>query len=104
MFAVELAAKLEGTNVTSNLLHPGGVRTNIMREMPWLLRSVINLFFIDVKKGARTNIMLASDPELENISGKYFDQCEPDDYGEIANDDVLRQRLWDASQTMTQTA
>ncbi|MFP6815141.1 MAG: SDR family oxidoreductase [Pseudomonadales bacterium] len=103
LFAVELAAKLEGTNVTSNLLHPGGVRTNIMREMPWLLRSVINLFFIDVKKGAKTNIMLASDPELENISGRYFDQCEPDDYAEIAKDDALRQRLWDESRTMTQT-
>ncbi|MCZ6710032.1 MAG: SDR family oxidoreductase [Gammaproteobacteria bacterium] len=104
LFAVELAAKLEGTNVTSNVLHPGAVRTNIMREMPWLLRSVINLFFIDARKGAKTNIMLASDPELENISGKYFDQCEPDDYAESANDSALRQRLWDQSQSMTQTA
>ena len=45
-------------------LPPGGVRTDIMRQMPWLVRSLINLFFIDAEQGAKTSIMLASDPEL----------------------------------------
>ena len=103
LFAVELAAKLEGSGVTSNLLHPGAVRTDIMREMPWLLRSVINLFFIDVEKGAKTSIMLASDPALETANGKYFDQCEPDSYAELASDGSLRERLWRESETMTRT-
>jgi retinol dehydrogenase-14 len=101
LFGVELARRLEGTGVTSNLVHPGGVRTDIMREMPWLVRSIINLFFISVEKGAETNVMLASDPALETVTGRYFDQCEPDDYAEAGNDVALRERLWQESEAMT---
>jgi len=104
LFAVEIARQLEGTGVTSNLLHPGGVRTDIMREMPWLVRSIVNLFFIDAETGARTSVMLASDPSLETTNGKYFDQGKPDDYAEVAQDSLLRQRLWQESEAMTRTA
>ena len=101
LFAVELAKRLEGTGVTSNLLHPGAVRTDIMREMPWLVRSVINLFFIPVEIGAETSIMLASDAALETTTGAYYDQCQPDTYSEQANDEALRQRLWEVSAAAT---
>jgi NAD(P)-dependent dehydrogenase (short-subunit alcohol dehydrogenase family) len=101
LFAVELSRRLEGTGVTSNLLHPGGVRTDIMREMPWLVRSIINLFFISVEKGAETSIMLASDPALETTTGQYFDQCKPADYAEAGKDAALRERLWQESEAMT---
>lgn len=100
LFAVELAERLEGSGVTSNLLHPGAVRTDIMREMPRLVRSIINLFFIDVEKGAKTSIMLASDPELATVNGKYFDQGEPDEYSQVAHDKALRQRLWAESEAL----
>ncbi len=101
LFAVELAEWLEGTGVTSNMLHPGAVRTDIMREMPWLVRSVTNLFFIDVAKGAKTSIMLASDPALSATSGKYYDQCKPDSYANVATDNALRERLWRDSEALT---
>ena len=101
LFAVELAERLEGSGVTSNMLHPGAVRTDIMREMPWLVRSVVNLFFIDVAKGAKTSIMLASDPALSSTSGKYYDQCEPDSYADVATDKALRERLWQESEART---
>lgn len=101
LFAVELAERLAGTGVTSNMLHPGAVRTDIMREMPRFLRSLINLFFIDVEKGARTSIMLASDPALATTNGAYFDQCERDDYADVAKDKGLRERLWSESEAFT---
>ena len=97
LFAVELAKRLEGTGVTSNLLHPGAVRTDIMRELPWLIRTAVNLMFIDTARGAQTTIMLASDPTLAGVTGKYYDQCKPDSYAEVANDDALRSRLWEVS-------
>lgn len=101
LFAVELAERLEGSGVTSNMLHPGAVRTDIMRDMPWLVRSGINLFFIEVAKGAKTSIMLASDPALQSTSGKYYDQCEPESYADIATDKALRERLWQESEALT---
>jgi hypothetical protein len=75
-----------------------------MREMPWLVRSIINLFFISVEKGAETNVMLASDPALETVTGRYFDQCKPDDYADAGNDAALRERLTNRSMKIAPSA
>ena len=97
LFGVELARRLEGTGVTSNVLHPGAVATDIVRDVPWLIRKIIGLVFIAPEKGAKTSIMLASDPSLEAVSGKYYNQCELDEYSPLADDDALRTKLWDVS-------
>lgn len=97
MFAMELARRLEGTGVTSNVLHPGAVKTDIVRDLPWIVRVIIGMIFISPEKGAQTTIMLASDPSLEDCSGKYYDQCELATYARLADDEELRTRLWDLS-------
>ena len=101
MFAMELARRLDGTGVTSNVLHPGAVATDIVRDLPWLLRKLIGMMFIAPEKGALTSIMLASDPNLESVSGKYYDQCELAEYSPLADDEALRVRLWDLSSELT---
>lgn len=101
VFAVELAKRLEGSGVTSNVLHPGAVSTDIIRDLPWIIRKVIGLIFISPEKGALTHIMLASDPALSETSGKYYNQCEPEDYSSQADDDALRKKLWDLSVELT---
>ncbi len=100
LFAIELAKRLEGTNVTSNVLHPGAVRTDIVRDLPWIVRMVIYLMFISVEKGALTNIMLASDESLAAVTGKYFDQCEETAYSSQADDKELRRKLWQISEEL----
>jgi NAD(P)-dependent dehydrogenase (short-subunit alcohol dehydrogenase family) len=97
LFALELARRLEGTGVTSNVLHPGAVATDIVRDLPWILRKIIGFMFIDPEKGAQTTIMLASDPDLAEVTGKYYDQCELAAYSSQADDEALRTRLWDLS-------
>lgn len=97
LFAVELAERLEGTGVTSNVLHPGAVATDIIRDLPWLVRKLIGLAFISPEKGARTTIMLASDESLSQITGKYYDQCEPAECSPLAEDVELRRELWQVS-------
>lgn len=101
MFAMELASRLEGTGVTSNVLHPGAVSTDIIRDLPWLLRKIIGLIFTTPEKGALTNIMLASDPTLADVSGKYYDQCELAEYSPIADDEAARTKLWGVSAELT---
>ncbi|MBH80379.1 MAG: short-chain dehydrogenase [Gammaproteobacteria bacterium] len=101
LFGVELARRLEGTGVTSNLVHPGAVRTDIMRSLPGFIRWLVNLRFIPVEEGAKTSVMLASDPSFEAVTGAYYDQCEADTCADTANDDALRARLWSESETMT---
>ena len=101
LFAIELAKRLEGTGVTSNTLHPGAVATDIVRDIPWLLRKLIGLIFISPEKGAKTTIMLASDEALANTNGKYYNQGELSDYAEQGDDATARQQLWDASVALT---
>jgi NAD(P)-dependent dehydrogenase (short-subunit alcohol dehydrogenase family) len=97
LFALELAEKLRHTSVTSNVLHPGGVATDIVRDMPWLIRKLLGLIFISPEEGAKTSIMLAADPSLDTTSGAYYDQCQLKPPATIAGDSALRSKLWDES-------
>ncbi|MFK7916347.1 MAG: SDR family oxidoreductase, partial [Pseudomonadales bacterium] len=97
LFANELAQRLEGSGVTSNSLHPGAVATDIVRDMPWLIRKLLGVLFIAPEKGAKTSIMLAIEPALAQASGQYFDQCELTPCSALANDEALRKRLWQVS-------
>ncbi len=69
--------------------------------MPWVVRKIIGLIFTTPEKGALTTIMLASDQELEAVTGKYYDQCEPDDPSPLADDEALRTKLWEVSADLT---
>ena len=97
LFALALARRLEGTGVTSNVLHPGGVATDITRDLPWLVRKLIGFVFISPEMGAKTTLMLATDPALAGVSGVYFDQCKRADVAALANDTALQDRLWKVS-------
>ncbi|MBA58658.1 MAG: short-chain dehydrogenase [Gammaproteobacteria bacterium] len=97
LFALELAERTKGTGVTSNVLHPGAVATDIVRDMPWIIRKIIGLVFMSPEKGAQTTIKLASEPELEGVTGKYFDQLKLDECASLAHDQALRKSFWDKS-------
>ena len=78
LFTYELARRLEGTGITANCLHPGGrvpVRTNfgsgVSGVFGFMVRALRPLM-ISPEKGAETSIYLASSPEVEGLSGRYF--------------------------------
>ncbi len=97
LFAFELASRLSGTQVTSNVLHPGGVSTDIVRDLPWPIRKLLGLIFITPEAGAKTSILLATDPALNQTTGTYFDQCVIKTPSPSAQDQLLRSQLWDYS-------
>lgn len=96
----QLLATVPDSKITSNALHPGGVRTNITRDLPWLLRKLINLTFISPEEGAKTSIQLASDPALEGVTGKYFDRMLETQASPLAYDRVLQDQLWLVSEDL----
>ncbi|QFU76870.1 SDR family oxidoreductase [Halioglobus maricola] len=98
MFTVELAERLAGSGVTVNALHPGAVATDIVRSFPWVVQKIVGLLFISPEKGALTTIKLAGDPEMENVSGKYYDQCKLAGYSPVADDNIQRVAFWEASE------
>jgi NAD(P)-dependent dehydrogenase (short-subunit alcohol dehydrogenase family) len=100
LFSFELARRLAGTGVTSNALHPGLVKSNLTREMPFPLRWGTNLVSASPEKAARAVIYLAASPEREGVSGKFIkgqQEIEPDPY---ARDQQVQRRLWDVSEKL----
>ena len=99
-----LARRLEGSGVTVNALHPGLVRTNIARNNG-LLGRVVNLFIgargVDAVKGAETLNYLATSPEVEGITGKFFVDCHAVPSSALSYDGGLASDLWELSERLT---
>jgi NAD(P)-dependent dehydrogenase (short-subunit alcohol dehydrogenase family) len=100
LFTRELARRLEGTGVTVNCLHPGGVATSLFRRLPKFLESAIRLVTISPERGARTSVFLASAPDVAGITGKYFVRCKEASCSREAQDDDLAQSLWAVSEEL----
>jgi NAD(P)-dependent dehydrogenase (short-subunit alcohol dehydrogenase family) len=104
LFANELARRLAGTGVTSNSLHPGVVATNIWSGAPLWTQPYIALFlrprFISAAAGAQTIVQLATSPELEGATGKYFEDGRAVEPSLLAQDPALARRLWEVCESM----
>ena len=105
LFTSELAERLQGTGVTANCLHPGGVRTHFVDKnasgiykIGWIL---LKPFMISPSKGAETSVYLASSEEVEGVTGKYFDKCRPKRSSHISYDKAVAKRLWEVSEELT---
>ena len=100
LFTYELARRLEGTGVTVNALHPGFVSTGFAKNNGLIFRLGMNLigpFIRQAGEGAATTIYLASSPEVEGVTGKYFVdkkivRSNPESY-----EDQVALRLWQVS-------
>jgi retinol dehydrogenase 14 len=100
LFTAELARRLGGTGVTANCLHPGAVATNIWSYAPWYARpllAVAKLFMISAEKGADTIVYLAASPEVEGLTGGYYERNRRVLPSAIAQDDAIAKRLWERS-------
>lgn len=105
LFTYELARRLEGTGVTANAVHPGFVSTGMGSNNvpPWLgklFRGMTSLFARDVVEGAETVIYLADSPEVEGVSGKYFEDKTAVSSSPISYDEAVAARLWNLSAQM----
>ena len=98
LYSLELSNRLAGTRATSNVIHPGGVRTNIMRNVspgggggggktP--------------EQGAATQCYVATHPALTGVTGQYFADCNPAEQSEYQTDEAMAARLWEVSEELT---
>jgi NAD(P)-dependent dehydrogenase (short-subunit alcohol dehydrogenase family) len=104
LFTYELARRLEGTGVTANAVHPGFVATGFARNNgplynvgTWVAGK---LFGRKPEQGAQTSIYLASSPEVEGVSGKYFVDCQPVESNPQSHDRAAAGRLWQVSEEL----
>lgn len=100
LFTYELARRLEGTGVTTNVMHPGGVKTELGKGAGGPFGVMLRLMrpFMDTpEKGAETLVYLASAPELEGVTGGYYVKNKPAKSSARSHDRELAARLWKVS-------
>ncbi len=101
MFTYELARRLEGSGVTATVLHPGVVRTSFGAEDPVpyfrLLVPLARPFMKTPERGASTSVYLASSPEVEGVTGRYFADRGPKRSSAASYDQQAAARLWQVS-------
>ena len=101
MFTYELAGRLQGTGVTANALHPGMTNTGFSAEDPARafapLVAILRPFMRSPERGADTAVYLASSPELEGVTGRYFSDRKARKSSKSSYDGATTARLWDVS-------
>ena len=100
LFTAELARRLAGTGVTANCLHPGAVATNIWSHAPRYaqpLLAVAKLFMVSAEKGADTIVYLAASPEVEGLTGCYYERNRKVLPSRLAQDEAIAKTLWERS-------
>jgi len=101
IFTYELDRRWSKYGITANALHPGAVRTNLQKKLPWYYRIIampVSLLFKSPEKGAETIIYLASSPEVEGVSGKYFINKKPVKSSDYSYNEDIGKRLWEMSE------
>jgi NAD(P)-dependent dehydrogenase (short-subunit alcohol dehydrogenase family) len=104
LFTGELARRLAGTGVTANCLHPGVVGTDIGHDGPLRIRlgvMVARPFLLSPARGADTTIYLASSPDVEGVTGKYFVDRKEARTSDESHDRAVAARLWTVSEELT---
>lgn len=94
LYAYALAERLRDTGVTSNALHPGVIRTKLLNQ-GWGGGGT------DLKHGGDTLVYAATAPELETVTGKYFDNRREATSSAASHDTNLQQKLWETSERLT---
>lgn len=100
----ELARMLEGTGVTANCLHPGVVATNLLADatgLPRVIRFAARVVRASPEAGALTSLYLATSPEVEGVTGKYFARERAVPSSEASYDQPAARRLWRISEELT---
>ena len=102
LFSNELAKRFQATGQTANAVHPGVIRTNLLRHYNPVIKygSIVleKLLFKNVQQGAATQLYVSTHPDLKEVSGKYFSNCNLKETSKHGKDQAMAEKLWDCSE------
>jgi retinol dehydrogenase 14 len=102
VFTYELARRIAGSGVTANALEPGFVKTNLKVPFPFVIFAFMRG---KAEDGAKPSVFLASSPEVEGVSGKFFNsKGVPVKSSKSSYDEGIAGRLWQVSAELTHLA
>ena len=94
MFTFDLAERLQDTEVTVNALHPASLMDTKM------VLETFGRSMSTVQEGADATVRLATSPEPEGVTGRYFDGMREGRADRQAYDGEARKRLWALSEEL----
>lgn len=101
----EMDDQLKNSGVTINAMHPGDVKTSIGSNNGWLYRMfsklVIQPMLKDPKISGEGIYYLVADPQMENVSGKFFHLTLEEKPAKHALDRSLGKQVYDLSMELT---
>ena len=105
LFTYELARRLEGTGVTANCLHPGVIATKLLDDYMGGSHDAGfgsgESFGDSPEQGAAVVLHVATSPEIDGVSGKYFYDNDVRETAPVTYDEEHASRLWDVSAELT---
>ena len=97
LFSAELGRRTEGRGITTYALHPGVVASDIWRRVPWPVRPLMKLRMLSTEQGAATSLYCATAPELDGVTGRFYDNCREREPSAAVTTDLAGE-LWQRSE------
>ncbi len=96
------AARLQGTGVVCNVVHPGMVATQLVRApgavgLAW---RALSPFQRNAEQGADTPLHVCLAPEFATLTGLYVKRRRPVRPNRLTRDTALTERVWTATETL----
>jgi len=103
LFMRELSRRIKNSGVTINAVHPGVIRTNLgsVTGLMGTFLCIIKKFWGNPEEGAKPPVWLATAPELEGISGNYYDLFKETELTESAKNRDTALKLWMISKDLS---
>lgn len=99
LFTKELSRRVKDVGVTVNAVHPGVIKTNIVRDETswWIMYPYLLWCWICCRteeQGAQTVIYLAVSDECQGVSGEFFIDCKPRSVMYQVHNVIFARNLW----------
>jgi NAD(P)-dependent dehydrogenase (short-subunit alcohol dehydrogenase family) len=96
LFTYKMADILQGTDTTINAVHPGVIKTKFGID-----DRNSNMTFpmgrLSPEDGAKSQIVLSASPDVQGVSGKYFNELRIEQSSPISYNKELADELWQKS-------
>lgn len=102
-FTFELHRRFRKDGISCNALHPGVINTGFGNDLTGFWKFILDIgkpLLTSPRKGAATNVFLASSDSVKGKSGAYFQSKKEVKAGTIAYDKVASAQLWEESMKM----
>jgi NAD(P)-dependent dehydrogenase (short-subunit alcohol dehydrogenase family) len=100
LFAKSLASRFEGSPRTANAVHPGVIKTNLVRHIADPDAMLKSMTLKTVPQGAATQCLVATHPGLAATTGEYFADCQVQEPRHQALSAELAAQLWERSEAI----